>query len=118
MIPVLESSFQRGRELAKEVIRQCDYLEEYSEFLGKLFVDQLLSDVEITSDGLICHPGSYGPKQLFDAFTACHQVVFTRTLTPGGLYNWYTTIDEYNFQLFIVANEEINHEGTVVSFQE
>ena len=81
----------------------------------ELITEGLIREIAVHFDGISLFPLSSAHALRASIQSKLMGVRFTRQLGEGGLYNWLTTFDRYNTQLWIIANESIDHTGTVVT---
>jgi hypothetical protein len=74
-------------------------------FVGAILVDHL---------GLHLTPNGSAGELVSQLCQAFGPLTFSRERDESGLYQWVTTLTQHNVQLWVVANENIDHSGTIV----
>lgn len=113
MIPVITTAYNQAIDASDDYHRQAEYLKET--FWNTLVEEDFLREVESSPVGLLLHPLDK-PHRLVFFFDRYCGVKFTRQRDESGLYQWVTAINEFNIQLWIVANENIDLTGTEITF--
>lgn len=80
-------------------------LQSVSPFIGDMLVNHL---------GLHLTPNGSPVELISQLCQAFGPLTFSRERDESGLYQWFTTLNMYNVQLWVVANENIDHSGTIV----
>lgn len=113
MTPYLKEVIDAGCELFDAVKNQLNFFEHNKAFIQHLIDEQLLRGIEVTSEGLVFSPLS--ALDLARVLAEHYGWTFSRE-RDGTLYKWVTTSNEFNCQIIIEANENIDMTGTVVTF--
>ena len=111
MIPIVTNAHNKALDLSDDLVRQAQCLQDpmWDEF----FEDSLITEVEASPRGLVITPcGS--PFSLLSVLNQ-FGLTFSRERDESGLYQWVTQYEEFNIQLWIVANENIDLTGSVVT---
>jgi len=112
MIPLIVTAQNQAMDLADSFHRQAECLQKH--FWQRLVEEEWIKEIEVTPQGIRMVP-MHSPRALVDFFADYAKLTFSRERDENGLYQWVTSFDEFQILLWIVANENIDMTGTVVT---
>lgn len=95
--------------------RAEEFLSSESKWLSWNIREGVIWEVQSKDNNLIFIPGSDKAKELARKIRDRFESVFTRVADGNNLYQWVSTIDQYELIIMIEVNELANLEGTVVN---